>query len=132
VCKVIAIDQPTIMPELKNMRLLMVVDVQALAAYCQAYGRWRLAEETLAKMAANDPVTHGMLIKTGGVPASNPMLRIASCAAAEMVRYAGEFGSRARWLWGAHKRSTPRHYSSRQHYLGLVSESSRLWPKCHM
>jgi phage terminase small subunit len=34
--------------ELHRLRLLTVVDLQPLAAYCQAYGRWRTAEEALS------------------------------------------------------------------------------------
>ena len=36
-----------ITPELKRLGLLTVVDRVALAGYCQAYSRWRRAEETL-------------------------------------------------------------------------------------
>src|SRR5262245_54132972 len=38
-------------PELHHLRILTVLDVQPLAAYCVAYARWRTAEEILAKMA---------------------------------------------------------------------------------
>lgn len=81
-----------VVPELQRMRIATVVDIQVLAAYCQAYGRWRLAEETITRMGAGDLLSHGMLMKTGGVPARNPMLRVAAEAAYEMVRYAGELG----------------------------------------
>jgi P27 family predicted phage terminase small subunit len=43
-----------IAPELHRLGLLTRVDVPVLAIYCHAYGQWRLAAETLAKMAAND------------------------------------------------------------------------------
>ena len=36
-------------PELKRMSILTVVDGDALAAYCQTYARWKGAEEFLAK-----------------------------------------------------------------------------------
>jgi hypothetical protein len=46
-----------------------------------------------AKMAAHDPVTGGLLIKTKyGYAAQNPLVSIARKRAADMVRYAGEFG----------------------------------------
>jgi P27 family predicted phage terminase small subunit len=67
--------------------------IPALAIYCHAYGQWRLAAETLAKMAANDPVTGGLLIKTKyGDVAQNPLVSITRKHAADMVRYASEFG----------------------------------------
>jgi phage terminase small subunit len=45
------------------------------------------------KMAANDPVMGGLLVKgSEGQPRSNPLLKIAASAASDMVRYASEFG----------------------------------------
>lgn len=44
-------------------------------------------------MAANDPITGGQLIKTKyGDAAQNPLVSLARKHAADMVRYAGEFG----------------------------------------
>ena len=83
----------TVVVELHRLRLLTKVDVPALAAYCHAYGQWRIASEALAKMVANDPVTGGLLNKTKyGDAAQNPLVSIARKHAADMVRYAGEFG----------------------------------------
>ena len=79
--------------ELEPLGLLTRVDRAALAAYCQAYGRWAVAERALAKMAAADPVTGGLLIKTtNGNVIQNPLVGISNKAAAAMVRYAAEFG----------------------------------------
>jgi P27 family predicted phage terminase small subunit len=75
-------------PELYRLKLLTLIDIAAFAAYCQAFARWRSAEEVLAEMAKHDPETHGLLGGTG----QNPLVRIAANAAADMVRYAGEFG----------------------------------------
>lgn len=70
-----------------------VVDVNALAAYCQAYARWRTAEEALATMAARDPLTNGLMIKTNtGSAVQNPIVATANKAARDMVRYAAEIG----------------------------------------
>src|SRR5215469_12484602 len=46
---------------LHALGLLTTVDRAALAAYCQAWGRWRQAERALATMATLDPVTGGLL-----------------------------------------------------------------------
>ena len=79
--------------ELHSLRLLTALDVMPLAAYCNAYARWRQAEEALAKMAEKDPVTHGLLIKRqDGNAGQNPLMRVANNAAADMVRFASEFG----------------------------------------
>jgi len=80
-------------PELYHMRLLTVLDLTLFAVYCQNYARWRLAEETLATMAARDPRTHGLLIRTtDGNARRNPLVKIAADAAADMVTYASQFG----------------------------------------
>jgi P27 family predicted phage terminase small subunit len=80
-------------PELHRLRLLTVVDVIPLAAYCQAYETWRTAVEAFKAMAARDTVTAGMLIKMAGSGAAqNPLLGVARRAAGDMVRYASEFG----------------------------------------
>jgi P27 family predicted phage terminase small subunit len=80
-------------PELHRLGLLSRIDVPSLAAYCHAYGQWRLAAEAFARMAANDPVMNGQLIKTKyGDAAMNPLVSIARKHAADMVRYGSEFG----------------------------------------
>lgn len=79
--------------EIYNLRLLTLADWHPFAAYCQHFARWVEAETTLAAMAARDPVTHGLLIKTStGSFQENPMVGTARRASREMVRYANEFG----------------------------------------
>jgi P27 family predicted phage terminase small subunit len=57
------------------------------------YATWRTALETLAAMAERDPTTRGLLVKRqDGNAARNPLVQIVANAAADMVRYAGEFG----------------------------------------
>ena len=64
-----------------------------LAAYCDAYGRWVAAEQVIAAMAEKDQVTKAMMIKgSAGNAMANPLIKIARCAAADMVHFAGEFG----------------------------------------
>jgi P27 family predicted phage terminase small subunit len=79
--------------ELHRLGLLTKVDIPALAAYCHAFGQWRMAAESLAKMQANDPVMNGMIIKTKyGDAAMNPLVSIVRKHAGDVVRYAAEFG----------------------------------------
>ena len=79
--------------DLHRLRLLTLVDTMPLAAYAMSYARWRTTEETLARMAESDPVTHALLVRsTDGNPRRNPLVKIAADAADDMVRYAGEFG----------------------------------------
>lgn len=90
-----------VVDELYNCGVLTNLDRAALAAYCQAYGRWVQAEMGLAKFAEKDRATFGIMLKTqSGNAIQNPLVGAANKAAADMVRYAAEFGmtpaSRAR------------------------------------
>jgi len=79
--------------ELHRLNLLTVVDIIPLAAYCDAYARWRTAVSALAEMAKRDPALSGLMIETrNGTPIQNPIVVIAAKAANDMVRYASEFG----------------------------------------
>jgi P27 family predicted phage terminase small subunit len=79
--------------DLFKVGLLSVVDRAALAAYCQAYARWVQAERSIAEMAKRDQLTGGLMIKTtNGNAIQNPLVGTANKAAADMVRYAAEFG----------------------------------------
>ncbi len=79
--------------ELHRLGLLTKVDIPALACYCHAFGQWRMAAESLAKMQANDPIMNGMIIKTKyGDAAINPLVSIVRKHAGDVVRYAAEFG----------------------------------------
>jgi len=78
---------------LYQVGLMTELDRAVLAAYCQAYGRWAQAERALAKMAERDPVNYALMIKTSNNnPIQNPLVGAANKAAADMVRYASEFG----------------------------------------
>jgi len=88
-----AIEWMRITPELYALGLLTGLDRAALAAYCQAYGRWVQAERSIAEMAKRDHLTRGLMIKTtNGNAIQNPLVGTAHKAAADMVRYACEFG----------------------------------------
>lgn len=74
-----------IAPELEKLGLLTRIDMAALAAYCQAYGRWIEAESMIRK--------HGMLVKTpNGFPVMSPFLTIVNKALDQMKSYLVEFG----------------------------------------
>ena len=74
--------------ELHRLKLLTILDISSLAAYCSAYARWRRAAEALAKIEGLNLVPAGLMIKR----AQNPLVRIAGRAAADMVKYASQFG----------------------------------------
>jgi P27 family predicted phage terminase small subunit len=79
-----------IAPGLHVLGLLSTIDTMPLAAYCQSYKIWREAVELLSAMAEHDQTTHALLIKGAK---KNPLVAIAASAAADMVRYASEFGA---------------------------------------
>lgn len=79
--------------ELHRLKLLSVIDIHPLAAYCQAFGIWRSAVEAFTEIAKRDPVMHGLMIKAAsGTALQNPVLLTMRQAANDMVRYAAEFG----------------------------------------
>jgi P27 family predicted phage terminase small subunit len=79
--------------EIHRVRLLTTVDHAALAGYCVAYARWRTAEEALRKMADNDPLFHGLIVKSKhGYPIENPLVYTSRRAMQEMLRFVSEFG----------------------------------------
>jgi P27 family predicted phage terminase small subunit len=99
-------------PQLHALGLLSAIDVACLAAYCQAYGHWRQAEEALARMADRDETMHGLLIKTtDGNAKRNPLVKVAADAAQDMLAYAGHFGltpvARTRLAAGGYAPSSP-------------------------
>jgi P27 family predicted phage terminase small subunit len=75
-----------ITPELRNCRLLTIVDRAALAAYCQAWSRWVKAEGIVR--------TSGEVLKskTTGAVYQNPYLAIANRAMKQMKEFLTEFG----------------------------------------
>ncbi len=79
--------------EVHALKLLTAIDVMPFAAYCEAYARWRTAEEALAVMASKDPVMCGLIVKgKHGTAIENPLVYTSRRAAQEMLRVASEFG----------------------------------------
>jgi P27 family predicted phage terminase small subunit len=82
-----------IAPELWRLNLLTVADIQSLAMYCQAYGRWCEAEDALYEMAKDDPKYHAIVVEgqNGGL-VSNPLFKATSVASLNLMRFCVEFG----------------------------------------
>lgn len=80
-------------PGLCLFGLLSALDAMPLAAYCEAFKRWRTATEAIDQVEALDPVMHGLLVRgSEGQARVNPLAKIAAEAAADMVKFASEFG----------------------------------------
>ena len=72
-------------PELHRMGLLTVLDLTALAAYCQSYARWRLAEEWMSKEG-------NTIVEETGLERRVPQAVIAQAALVDMNRFGSAFG----------------------------------------
>jgi P27 family predicted phage terminase small subunit len=79
-------------PELHRLGLLTKVDTAALAAYRGAFSQWKTAVETMRRLAGDDQIMKGLLVRTPGGATVNPLIWIVKGAARDMVRYAAEFG----------------------------------------
>lgn len=80
-----AAEWDVVAPQLLEAGLLSTIDRTALAAYCQAYGRWVEAEVALK--------THGTLVKSpSGFPMVSPYLTVANKAMEQMTKMLIEFG----------------------------------------
>lgn len=70
---------------LENLGILTQIDMAAFAGYCQAYARWREAEEFISK--------HGTIVKTpSGYWQQVPQVSIAQSYLKIMNRFCEQFG----------------------------------------
>ena len=72
-------------PELARLGLLAKIDGSSLAAYCEAFARWKQAVEIMA----SEGIT---FVTEGGYTAQHPAVGIANKAKADMLRFGREFG----------------------------------------
>ena len=78
---------------LYTMGVLSSIDHGTLAAYCYSYSQWRGAAEALNDIKAQKSFLASLLIPTkNGNIIQHPLVGICNKAAADMNRYAGEFG----------------------------------------
>lgn len=76
---------PIVAEQLHAAGLLTVLDVPALALYCEAFARWQDANEKVVK--------HGAVVKgAAGYPVKSPYLSVANRAYEQMVRMLEQFG----------------------------------------
>ena len=79
--------------ELYAMGVTAAIDTVALAAYCECYSRWRVAEDLIRAAAASEPANGGILAKTAtGTVIIHPAVGAANKARRDMLRFAAEFG----------------------------------------
>jgi len=90
-------------PALRAQGVLTMLDVNAFAAYCEAYARWRDAEEHIEKYGATFETPSGYIQQT-------PYVAIANKAIKDMQSFCNEFGltpaSRARILAASDSKSS--------------------------
>ena len=80
-----------IMPLLLKNRLVTEIDTVALALYCQAYGRWVMAERKITLMQADGD--DGFTTEApSGYLVQNPYLSIANRAMEDCHKYLQQFG----------------------------------------
>lgn len=82
-----------ITPELLTAGLLCTVDMAALAMYCVAYSRWRLAEERIRFFATMDQAGAGLVQTTkNGFEQLSQWMIVSKMAQDQLFKYLAEFG----------------------------------------
>lgn len=76
---------PLVAGQLRDAGLLTVIDAPALALYCEAFARWKDANDKVVQL--------GAVVKApSGFPIQSPFLAIANKAHEQMVKLLAEFG----------------------------------------
>jgi P27 family predicted phage terminase small subunit len=87
-----------IVPELEAMGIFSKIDRAALAAYCQAYGRWVDCELKIKEIQAEaiknskDSINAYLLKTQAGNVIINPLLSVSNKALEQMRQFLTEFG----------------------------------------
>ena len=80
-----------IAPILEKRGLISLEESTALALYCQAFGRWQMAEKKIAELAIDGQ--DGLIVKApSGYPIQNPYLAIANKAMEQCYQFLQQFG----------------------------------------
>lgn len=82
-------------PLLLDLGLITEIDRAALAAYCQAYGRWVNAEHSIARLNAaegSDGHAGEVGITPSGYKQISVLMQISNRAQETMAKFAAEFG----------------------------------------
>jgi P27 family predicted phage terminase small subunit len=78
---------------LSGQSLLTEADVSALSAYCHSWSVFKRATESLKQLSERDKIFKGLISRTtNGNLIQNPLIGIANKAAADVVKFASEFG----------------------------------------
>lgn len=82
-----------IVPELVKAGLLSSINRAALGLYCQAYARWKLAEEKIAALADKDPDGAGLVCTAAnGFKQLTQWSIVSNRAQEHLLKYLQEFG----------------------------------------
>lgn len=92
-----------VVPELLREHVIALTDLHNVEAFCTAYSKWRLAEESVQ--------TYGIVVESAqGSPMKNPALTAANEAMRQMVTFGSMLGldpsSRSRLIGGNKEKQT--------------------------
>lgn len=77
---------------LADAGVMTMVDRAILALYCQAYGRWVIAEDRIAELEAQEPDSGMVQLTPNKMETQGVWLQIANRAMEQTKKYAGELG----------------------------------------